>query len=109
MEKLTVRFFENPSGRSPPRDFLVDLPAADRACILADVIRVAEMGRYAPVSIKAIAGRRGLREIRTRGFRTFFSVDSRAVLWVLHVCRKQDQRHGIEMAAMRMASLEDHG
>lgn len=72
---------------------------------MADVLRVAEMGRAAPVSVKAITGRPGLLEIRTRGFRTFFTLGPGAVRWVLHACRKQDQRHGIELAVERMGKL----
>ncbi len=99
---LTVRFFETSTGRSQVRDFLDALPPADRACIAADIARVAEMGWGAPVSVKSIAGKRGLREIRTRGFRTFFCTGPGTVMWLLHACRKQDQRHGIEVAAARM-------
>ena len=54
---------------------------------MADVLRVAEMGRAAPVSVKAITGRPGL------------------LMWILHACRKQDQWHGIEMAVERMKKL----
>jgi hypothetical protein len=103
---LTVRFFETPAGRSQPREFLKALPPADRACIIADVVRVAERGREAPVSVRAITGGKGLLEIRTRGFRTFFFMGPGGVLWVLHACRKQDQWHGIEVALARMRKVE---
>ena len=102
---LAIRFFETAAGRSKPREFLEGLQLADRACIMADVLRVAEMGRAAPVSVKAITGRPGLLEIRTRGFRTFFTLGPGAVMWILHACRKQGQRHGIEMAVERMRKL----
>jgi hypothetical protein len=102
---LAIRFFETSAGRSQPREFLEALHAGDRACIMADVLRVAEMGRAAPVSVKSITGRSGLLEIRTRGFRTFFVVGPGAAMWVLHVCRKQDQWHGIEMSVARMRKL----
>ena len=102
---LAIRFFETAAGRSQPREFLEELQPLDRACIMADVLRVAEMGRSAPVSVKAITGRPGLLEIRTRGFRTFFMVGPGGVMWVLHACRKQDQWHGIEMAVERMKKL----
>jgi uncharacterized protein (DUF2237 family) len=84
---LAIRFFETAAGRSQPREFLEGLQPRDRACIMADVLRVAEMGRAAPVSVKAITGRPGL------------------LMWILHACRKQDQWHGIEMAVERMKKL----
>ena len=40
-------------------------------------------------------------EIRTDDYRTFFVVD-RSEMWVLHCCKKQDQRRGIGVAAERM-------
>lgn len=40
-------------------------------------------------------------EIRTQGFRTFFIVD-RNEMWILHCCKKDDQRRGIEIADERM-------
>jgi hypothetical protein len=103
--KLEVRLFATPTGRSQPRDFLVSLPAADSACIAADIVAVAERGRQAPVSVKSITGVHGLLEIRTLGFRTFFTARGNT-LWVLHACRKQDQWHGIEVAKARMKILE---
>jgi phage-related protein len=104
---LTVCFFETRAGRSQPREFLTALSAADRASIMADILRVAEHGRNAPVSVKQIKGTRGLLEIRTRGFRTFYVTRSGATLWVLHACKKQDQWHGIEVASIRMKKLEE--
>lgn len=102
---LAIRFFETSAGRNQPRAFLEGLPAGDRACIMADVLRVAEMGRAAPASVKPITGRSGLLEIRTRGFRTFLVIGPGAVMGLLHACRKQDQWHGIEMAVARMRKL----
>jgi hypothetical protein len=103
--RLEVRLFATASGRSQPRDFLASLPPADSACIAADIVAVAEKGRQAPVSVKSIKGVRGLLEIRTLGFRTFFTIRD-GTLWVLHACRKQDQWHGIEVARARMRVLE---
>jgi phage-related protein len=45
-------------------------------------------------------------EIKNGGYRTFFFVD-RGELWVLHCCRKQDQRHGIEVASERMKQVQE--
>ncbi len=103
--KLEVRFFTTAAGRSQARDFLASLPAADSSAISADILAVAERGRRAPVSAKAITGVRGLMEIRTYGYRTFFTTRDGTTLWVLHACRKQDQWHGIEMARTRLKAL----
>jgi phage-related protein len=104
---LTVVFFETAAGRSQPRDFLAALPKPERAAIAADIQAVAEHGRAAPVSVKPIRGVRGLLEIRTLGFRTFFVVRRGTTMWVLHACKKQDQRRGIEIAAARLKMLEE--
>ena len=42
-----------------------------------------------------------MKEIRTGQYRTYFVAD-RGELWVLGCCKKQDQRHAIEVAAARM-------
>jgi len=63
-------------------------------------------GLQAPISMKPIKGRpnRGLFEIRTGGFRTLFCRRG-GVIWILHVCKKQDQDAGIEAARARMKKL----
>ena len=87
-------------------DFLDDLPTKDAALIAADIASFGLYGQKAPISTRAIAGRRGLWEIRTRGFRTFYAVrDGR--MTVLHVCRKQDQRRGIDLAADRLKEVQE--
>lgn len=103
---LDVRMFETPAGRRPVRDFLDGLPASMRALVLGDIALVAEHGRLAPVSVKAIKGaqNRGLLEIRTGGYRTFYCV-SGGVMWLLHGCKKQDQGAGIEVARQRMKQV----
>jgi phage-related protein len=62
---------------------------------------VAQYELSAPVSIKSIKGHAPLLDLRTGQYRTFFVMD-RAEMWILHCCKKQDQRHGIEMADERM-------
>ncbi len=62
---------------------------------------MAEHGIKAPASIRSITGHAPMMEIRTGGYRTFFVVD-RGEMWVLNCCKKQDQRHGIGIAADRM-------
>jgi len=63
-------------------------------------------GLQAPISMKPIKGpqNRGMFEIRTGGFRTFFCQRS-GVVWILHVCKKQDQDAGIAAARGRMKKL----
>lgn len=54
--------------------------------------------------MRAIKGHRPLYEIRTGGYRTF-CVDVEDTTWVLHICKKQDQRRGIEVASKRMERI----
>jgi phage-related protein len=70
---------------------------------MSDVHLVAQYGRRAPVSVKPIKGasNRGMLEIRTGGFRTFYCVVGE-VMWLLHACKKQDQVAGIAVARERM-------
>jgi len=98
--------FETPAGRRPVQDFFDGLPAGIRPLVLGDVALVVEHGRQAPVSVKAIKGpqNRGLLEIRTGGYRTFYCVAGGA-MWLLHGCKKQDQDAGIEVARQRMKQV----
>jgi phage-related protein len=82
------------------------LPASIRALVLGDIALVTQHGRLAPVSVKAIKGpkNRGLLEIRTGGYRTFYCVVG-GVMWVLHGCKKQDQAAGISVARERMKQV----
>jgi putative component of toxin-antitoxin plasmid stabilization module len=56
--------------------------------------------------VKGIRGpqNRGLLEIRTGGYRTFYCVVG-GVMWLLHGCKKQDQDAGIEVARERMKQV----
>lgn len=101
-----VRFYATDAGRSPPTDFLGALQVRDRAQVVADVMALRDHGLQAPISMKSIKGKpnRGLFEIRTGGFRTFFCQKG-GVVWILHVCKKQDQDAGIEAARARMKRL----
>ncbi len=98
--------FETRAGRRPVEDFLEGLPVAMRALVVGDVTLVAMHGRMAPVSVKPIKGPRnkGLLEIRTGGYRTFYC-EVAGVLWLLHGCKKQDQDAGIEVARERMKQV----
>jgi phage-related protein len=106
MKVFDVRFFATDAGRSQPTEFLGALPVRDRAQIVADITALRDHGLQAPISMKPIKGRpnRGLFEIRTGGFRTLFCQKS-GVVWVLHVCKKQDQGAGIEVARARMKKV----
>lgn len=101
-----VRFYATDAGRSQPTEFLDSLPPRDRAQIVADIMAFRDHGLQAPISMRPIKGRpnRGLFEIRTGGFRTLFCQKG-GVVWILHVCKKQDQDAGIEAARARMKRL----
>jgi phage-related protein len=101
-----VRFFATAAGRCPATEFLDALPGRDRAQIVADIMAFRDHGLQAPISMKPIKGRqnRGLFEIRTGGFRTFFCQKG-GVVWILHVCKKQYQDAGIDAARARMKKL----
>jgi hypothetical protein len=88
-------------------DFIESLPDRDQALILADLEALRRDGLRAPIAWRAIKGRanRGLMEIKTHGFRTFYCVKRGPVVWVLHACRKGEQKRGIEAARARMASM----
>lgn len=104
--EFQVRFYATDAGRSQPIEFLDALPARDRAQVVADVMALRDHGLQAPISMKPIKGRsnRGMFEIRTGGFRTLFCQRG-GVIWILHVCKKQDQDAGIEAARARMKRL----
>ncbi|MGC3997508.1 MAG: type II toxin-antitoxin system RelE/ParE family toxin [Anaeromyxobacter sp.] len=101
-----VRFYTTHAGRSQPTEFLDELLGRDRAQVVADIMAFRDHGLQAPISMKPIRGQqnRGMFEIRTGGFRTFFCQKS-GVVWVLHVCKKQDQDAGIAAARGRMKKL----
>ncbi len=103
---FAVHLFTTEAGRSQPSDFLAALPERDRAFVAADIATLAEHGIHAPVSVRPIKGHanRGMMEIRTGGFRTFYCIRGRE-LWILHVCKKQDQDAGIGAASARMRQL----
>jgi hypothetical protein len=101
-----VRFYETAAGRSQARDFLDALQKGDRLSIAADIEEFRLKGLTGTVSTRTIQGlsNRGLAEIKTGGFRTFFTI-KRGVIWILHVCKKEHQKQGIKAARVRMALL----
>jgi hypothetical protein len=101
---LEVTLFSTAAGRCQPADFLGGLEKSWRVAIMTDIEAVATHGFRAPASVKAIKGHRPMCEIRTGGFRTFFAIKGNT-LWVLHICKKQDQERGIDAASSRMRDL----
>ncbi len=103
---LEVRFFETAAGNSQPRDFLDALPKKDRAYIVGDIAALRDYDIRAPISTRRIKGEnnRGMSEIRTGGFRTFYCY-KRGAIWILHICKKQDQAAGIDATRQRMQQL----
>ena len=65
---------------------------------------LAEHGDNAPVSRKPVKGCSPMRQLTTGGYRTFYYIADNTVV-VLHVCKKQDQKHGIQLAYRRMKEL----
>ena len=106
MRRFEVVYFATGAWRSPVVDFLDGLPPRDAAAIVADIQAFGLYGEKAPISTKSVTGSRGLWEIRTRGFRTLYAVRGGRMV-VLHVCRKQDQRRGIGLAAERLKRLQE--
>jgi len=84
--------------------FIMSLESRYQSAITADRDQIAEMGFKAPVSAKSITGKSPMWEVKNGGYRTFFFIDNR-VLWVLHSCKKQDQKHGMRLATERMKTL----
>lgn len=103
---LEVRFFETAAGNSQAQDFLDDLREKDRAYIVGDIAALRDYGIRAPISTRRIKGNnnRGMSEIRTGNFRIFYCF-KRGAIWILHVCKKEDQRAGIDAARQRMQQL----
>ena len=98
---MRVGYYETGTGRSAPRDFIDRIAEPFRG---SDT--VAEHGAKAPVSMKPVTGRSPMWEIRTGGYRIFYYFAEDMVV-VLHVCKKQDQRRGIEIAGKRMNELRE--
>lgn len=105
---LEIRLFTTAAGRCPPRDFLESLPDRDYALIAADIEAMRVHGLHAPIATRGIKGKhaRGLMELKVGNFRVFYCVKRGPLIWILHVCKKEHQRNGIEVAVQRMRQLE---
>jgi hypothetical protein len=101
-----VRLYSSVAGRSQATEFLDSLPNRGRALDRGGHHGAARSRAAGANLDEAIKGRpnRGLFEIRTGGFRTLFCQRA-GVIWILHVCKKQDQVAGIEAARARMGRL----
>jgi hypothetical protein len=101
-----VRFYETAAGRSQPRDFVAALRGNDRALVMGDILLLGTQGIRATISTRTIKGKqnRGLAEIRTGNFRTFYCM-KRGIIFILHICKKEHQKQGIEAARERMKVL----
>jgi phage-related protein len=97
-------YYTSATGRSEPQDFIARLAEPFRGSIRADIHTLAEHGDNAPVSRKPVKGCSPMRQLTTGGYRTFYYIADNTVV-VLHVCKKQDQKHGIQLAYRRMKEL----
>ncbi len=86
---LAIRYFAFEGRASPVVAVLEGLEDRFRAAILSDIERVGEYQLKAPVSVRSIKGH------------------SRNEMWILHCCKKQDQRHGIEVASECMKLVQE--
>lgn len=101
---MRVTFFTSESGRSQPADFLRSVETSVRHDIAADMETLRLHGTRGPVQVKPIVGARPMMELKTGQYRTFF-VRHGDEFTVLHICKKQDQKHGIEVARRRMQEV----
>jgi len=109
-----VEFFETARGSSPPRDFLLRLPAKAQARLARAIDLLAEYGpRIGGPYVKAIRRRRGLWELRTSlgsdAFRLFFFQAGERRLIIVHGIRKKGQRtpnRDLDTAERRMTEYE---
>ncbi len=100
---MEVRYFVTDGGRCPAGDFLGELPEPFGGQIRADLTLIGREGEKAPIS-KPIKGHKPMWELRVGGYRVFF-IRQGDVLWVLGVCKKQDQHREIAACAKRMKQL----
>ena len=96
--------YQTDAARSQAADFLEALPAWERGQLKADFHVLERYGTKGPLSTKPIKGHKPMWEVRTLGFRSFF-VQAEDAYVVLHICKKQDYLHGIEVAAKRMGRI----
>jgi phage-related protein len=108
-----VEFFETSRGSSPPRDFLLGLPAKAQAKAARAIDLIEEYGsEIGPPYVNAVRGRKGLLELRASlgsdAFRLFFRAGGTRLVLV-HGIRKKSQRtpvRDLDTAEERMRSRQ---
>ena len=109
-----VEFFETSRGSSPPRDFLLGLPAKAQAKVARAIDLLEEYGpEIGEPYVKAVRGRKGLLELRTSlgsdAFRLFFFSAGDKRLVVVHGIQKKSQKtpvRDLDTAAERMRTQQ---
>lgn len=101
---MIVSYYTSESGRSQPADFLRELAVRFRIAIMSDLEALRLHGDKAPVQTRTIKGARPMFEIKTDQYRTL-CVRTTEEIVVLHICKKQDQKRGIEVARKRMSEI----
>ena len=109
-----VEFFETSRGSSPPRDFLLGLPAKAQAKVARAIDLLEEYGpEIGQPYVNAVRGRKGLLELRASlgsdAFRLFFFRAGGTRLVIVHGIRKKSQRtpgRDLDTAEERMRSRQ---
>jgi phage-related protein len=102
---MEMRYYRTDAGRSQPEEFLASLEPKYRQSIIADLFLMSKHGDKAPISKRPVVGYSPIWELRTGGYRTMF-VRVVDVYWVLHACKKQDEKRGYELSWKRYQALK---
>jgi len=107
---MNIVHFRTSSGGEPVRDYVNELPEADRVAITGDMELVRDYGiRQAPVVTRKLKGK--LWEIKTgtrQQQRIFYCVNKGDDLVLLHACKKQkqgSQSGDVDLAFKRMREV----
>jgi phage-related protein len=107
---MNVFYYRTSSGREPVREYVNDLPRADRIIIAGDLELIREYGIVAaPVVTRKLLEK--LWEIKTgtrHQQRIFYCVMTGDALVLLHACKKQKegaQRGDVDLAFKRMKEV----
>ncbi len=101
---MEVRYYRTDAGRSAPETFLASLAPRFALSIATDLSFMEKHGDSAPISKRPVTGYSPLWEVRTGGYRTIFARLG-DVYWVLHMCKKQDEKRGYDTAWKRYQLL----
>jgi phage-related protein len=105
-----IDFFETARGSSPPREFLLGLPAKAQAKLARAIDLLEQYGpQLGAPYVKRLAASGGLRELRVTlgsdAFRLLFFHAGEGLLVIVHGMRKKGQRlpsHELQTAEARM-------